>query len=71
MLEGKCQKCGARYYGWALKSPRNQMCESCGVGLEIKDEADNSFKGYSPFSAGEYKYQLPDSTPLGEVNKEK
>jgi hypothetical protein len=55
MLVGKCPSCGARYCGWALKSPRNQMCEHCGVGLEISDDKGNSYTGYSPFTAEEYK----------------
>ncbi len=59
MLEGKCPKCGARYYGWALNSPRNQSCEFCGIGLEISDSEGNSFTGYSPFTAEEYKLSIP------------
>ncbi|GEM_PF-5882530 len=57
MLEGICIGCGARYLGWALKLPRNQMCEYCGAPLEITDETGNSFSGYSPFTAPEYKIQ--------------
>ncbi len=59
MLEGKCPKCGARFYGWALKWGRNQMCEKCGVGLEILDDRGNRFTGYSPFTAEEYKIKKP------------
>jgi hypothetical protein len=50
MLEGCCSKCGARYYGWALRNPRNQMCSRCGVALIITDEGGRIFAGYSPFT---------------------
>jgi hypothetical protein len=33
-MEGICTKCGAHYYGWALRHPRNQFCK-CGGTLEI------------------------------------
>jgi len=33
-MEGICTKCGAHYYGWALRHPRNQFCK-CGEILEI------------------------------------
>jgi len=51
MLEGACPKCGARYYGWALRNPRNQMCHKCGTALRITDEGGRPFIGYSPFTA--------------------
>jgi uncharacterized OB-fold protein len=63
MLEGKCPKCGARYYGWALKSPRHQMCERCGIGLEITEDGHTFFIGYSPFTAEEYKIKSPPPIP--------
>jgi hypothetical protein len=31
-----CPKCGARYYGWALQTPRHQMCEICGAALVVR-----------------------------------
>ena len=58
MLEGKCPKCGNRYFGWCLKEPRNQMCGTCGVSLEIKDDSGNTYTGYSPFTAEEYKIKI-------------
>jgi hypothetical protein len=61
MLEGKCHQCGARYYGWALTSAPNQICHSCGIGLEIRDEAGNPFTGYSHISAEEHTNGLPQS----------
>jgi hypothetical protein len=54
MLEGKCPKCDARYYGWALANPRNQTCK-CGAALIIFDE-NTSIKGYSPFEAEKYVF---------------
>jgi len=65
MLEGKCPKCGARYYGWALTMPRNQMCDKCGAGLEISEDGRLLGTGYSPFSAQEYvikPHPVPDSS---------
>ena len=53
MIEGKCPKCGARFFGWALAMPRNQMCDKCGVGLEITQDG-KVFKGYSPFEADKF-----------------
>ena len=35
MLKGKCPRCEACYYGWSLRSPQNQVCIVCGVGLEV------------------------------------
>ncbi len=58
MLKGECPRCGTAYCGWALNSPRNQMCEKCGLGLEIRDDDGHSFTGYSPFTAQEYKIDL-------------
>jgi hypothetical protein len=63
MIEGKCPKCGARYYGWALNSPRNQICGYCGISLEITDTDGNTFTGYSPFTAEEYKIKTGETTP--------
>ncbi len=54
-MEGRCPKCGARYFGEALRMCQNQMCGYCGCGLEIKDEQGQTFAGYSPFTAAEYK----------------
>ena len=34
-MEGICRQCGAHYYGWALRHPRNQFCK-CGGSLEIR-----------------------------------
>jgi len=48
MLEGRCLKCGIRYYGWALLNPQYQTCPDCGRGLEIKDNNGTISEGYSP-----------------------
>jgi len=29
MPEGKCNKCGKKYYGWALQKPEHRICD-CG-----------------------------------------
>jgi len=63
MLEGICPKCGARYYGWALRFTRNQSCSSCGAALEIIEEGHDIFQGYSPFTAKEYSINLPANAP--------
>ena len=61
MLEGKCPKCGAKYYGWALRHPRHQTCH-CGAALEITEDG-RTFKGYSPFTAEKYSINLPPNVP--------
>ena len=62
-LEGICPKCGMRYYGWALKNPRYQMCGKCGIGLDIMRNGKKVADGYSPFTAQEHKYGSP---PAGQ-----
>ena len=59
MIEGVCPKCGQRCYGWALLQPRNQSCSNCGVGLLITEDGKKAIQGYSPFTAEEYKINLP------------
>jgi len=61
MLEGKCPKCGARYYGWALRFPRNQSCSNCGTALEIFEDGQRISSGYSPFTAEKYSINLPSN----------
>ena len=35
---GKCNKCGQRYYGWALKDPKYRLCKCGGdVVLEVNN----------------------------------
>jgi uncharacterized protein (DUF983 family) len=53
-MKGKCPKCGASYYGWALSNPIHQKCEECGSYLEIHDARDcievlNSFFLYPKY----------------------
>jgi hypothetical protein len=62
MIEGVCPKCGQLYYGWALLQPRNQSCSKCGVGLSITEDGKKAIQGYSPFTAEEYKINLPHRT---------
>ena len=66
MLEGKCPKCGAKYFGWALRWPRHQMCSKCGIGLEITQDGERFFTGYSPFTAEEYSINPPTNVSLPE-----
>ncbi|MBA7687028.1 hypothetical protein ES703_95488 [subsurface metagenome] len=63
MLEGKCPKCGTRYFGWALRLPRHQMCPKCGVGLEITENGHLVSKGYSPFTAEKHLVNPPPNIP--------
>ena len=70
MIEGVCPKCGQRYYGWALLQPRNQSCSKCGVGLLITEDGKKTIEGYSPFTAEEYKINLPHRT-VSETEKTK
>jgi len=30
MPQGNCEKCGAKFYGWALLQEEHQTCEKCG-----------------------------------------
>jgi hypothetical protein len=69
MLQGKCTKCGAMFYGWALNSPRNQMCGYCGAALEISDESGKKTIGYSPFEAEEYKIKGAQKSTAPETSK--
>ena len=63
MLEGKCPKCGACYYGEQLRFPRHQACILCFVGLEITEDGHPVSEGYSPFTAEEYSVDLPSNVP--------
>ena len=61
MIEGRCPRCGCCYFGWALRSPRNQMCSNCGAALEIYQDGKRISEGYSPFTAEEHSVNLPSS----------
>ena len=69
MLEGTCPKCGAYYHGWALLNPRHQSCPKCGVGLEITEDGERLFIGYSPFT-GERYFINPTNVP-SSLDKDK
>ncbi|HEY82095.1 MAG TPA: hypothetical protein G4O01_02255 [Dehalococcoidia bacterium] len=69
MLEGRCSKCGARYYGWALRFPRHQTCPTCGVGLTIIEDGQVISEGYSPFTAERYQPPLPTKAPKEREEK--
>jgi uncharacterized OB-fold protein len=36
-MKGKCPKCGASYYGWALENPLDRQCDHCGSSLEVSE----------------------------------
>ena len=63
MLEGKCPKCGARYYGWQLLFPRHQTCILCGVALELIRDGRRIAEGYSPFAAEKHSVNPPPNVP--------
>ncbi len=73
MIEGKCPKCGASYFGWALRVPRNQSCSRCGTALKIYEDGKIVAEGYSPFTAEEYFLDLPtkDKPKTGATDKTK
>jgi uncharacterized OB-fold protein len=54
-MKGKCQKCGATYYGWALENPLQQKCDYCGSGLQISNSEKCTDLGYSVLSYPEYR----------------
>ena len=66
MIEGKCPKCGRRFYGWALLQPRNQSCGKCGASLLITEDGKTFFKGYSPFNADKISIDSPDNIDVSE-----
>jgi len=68
VIEGKCPKCGKQYFGWSLQNPRNQSCANCGSGLIILEDGRLPVRGYSPFTAPEYKLK---STYLDYHKQEK
>lgn len=59
MIEGKCPKCGERYYGWALRFERNSYCNNCGTALDIMEDGE-PIPGYSPFEAEEYRINIDE-----------
>ncbi len=63
MLVGKCPKCGAIHYGWALKSPDNRKCKTCGTDLKITEDKMGTASGYS-------LYTTPDSKIKSDKNVE-
>ena len=71
MIEGRCPKCGRKYYGWILMQPRNQSCTHCGVELLITEDGGRVVKGYSPFTADEYKIKTTgDISPDADTEKD-
>ena len=58
MPEGKCKKCGAHYYGWALQFRRNQSCPECGGALYIYKDGQLISKGYPLFTAEKFSINV-------------
>ena len=54
-MKGKCPKCGATYYGWALEDPIHQKCEHCGSSLEISENLMCTGTSYTVLSYPQYK----------------
>jgi uncharacterized OB-fold protein len=54
-MKGKCPRCGAIYYGWALGNPLHQRCEQCGGSLEISEGEICSGTSYPVLSYPEYR----------------
>lgn len=63
MLEGKCPKCGYHVFGWALRFQRYQICPECDIKLEIIEDGNRVFKGYSLFTGEEYPIKPPSNVP--------
>jgi hypothetical protein len=47
MLQGNCEKCGARWLGWALRFSYNQSCPRCGGALYVYMDGRFVSKGNS------------------------
>jgi len=45
VLKGKCQECGAIYYGWALGDPCKRICPQCNHAVDILEDdlADRAY----------------------------
>ena len=68
MLEGICDKCGARYYGWALQFRRNQSCPKCGGALYIYQDGQLIAKGYPLFTAEKFSITVKCDNETVENN---
>jgi hypothetical protein len=66
MLEGRCPRCGACHIGWALQFERYQTCPKCGIGLDIYRNGQLVARGYSPFTAPEYRVDTGTKAPPPE-----
>ena len=63
MLEGTCPKCGLYRVGWALRNIHHRTCPNCGAMLEITEDGQIIFTGYSPFDAETYFIYLSTDEP--------
>jgi uncharacterized OB-fold protein len=54
-MKGKCPKCGASYYGWALENPLDRQCDHCGSSLEVSEGPICTGTSYMVLSYPEYK----------------
>ena len=68
MLVGECPKCGAIYSGWALKSPWYQICDRCGVDIDIRDTDSDIITAHSTYSSDQNKETLSREVPYPYAN---
>jgi len=54
-LKGVCPKCGASYYGWALRNPIEPKCDRCGSDLKISENGVHIRSHYSSLTTRTYK----------------
>ncbi len=45
--QGKCPKCGSRYYGWGLNNVKERKCPVCGCFIEVQN-TDEIITGDAP-----------------------
>jgi transcription initiation factor IIE alpha subunit len=58
-LKGVCPKCGASYYGWALRNPGEPKCDRCGSDLKISENGAHIRSHYSSLTTRTYKITNP------------
>jgi hypothetical protein len=63
MLEGKCPKCEYLVFGWALRDQKFQFCPKCNIKLEITEDGNRIFNGYSLFTLEGYPVKPPANVP--------
>jgi len=57
MPTGTCPKCGARFFGWALRNPEHQTCSFCDIELNVvEDDGEVSSNQNQPVSHDKVKH---------------